>query len=1043
MGRPTKKRKSRSSKKADTQNPNPPKFSSPTLVVGRVQSNIIQSILAPALTDLAVKSVESYADQVLEDALLGDALMGEEGLRDSVLDGGEKKEEVEVELDLDGNIVASSSSRSQQTSTNNKSTEKKPLLLFATQSDIDEFQTVLDETSSHFSTPSNAWKIHANAAKFERLLDEKYGRFRPIIESHPQIEVFFKNIQRKYAMGAFSPLKEKNPVNKTTAIMILFMMHRQNVRADALILMAIFCLVGLQPWALVTLVAVGRWEMERRKGRKIGGMPTKMKECEPYYAKDVASDMKEEEERAKKYEILSTPVGTKYNPADLSLRDETYDVILLGSGVETLYAAALLARAGRKVCVLSGMEDVSECRTFDQQQPKKGNDSKGREAFASVPFDIKSANVSHLARQQKLLAPALCTTTDTQGGIRFARIGSASDGYAHSILSVPGLGTDTISYENTIPVVVNAMGPMALAEYCATSLGDGFPPIGSGVDAQGNADAGNSTSLGYLHACAQINKSSGDHYLSKLMKASNDSSNVYQQATIRPASTFLNKCLPLNPHLRSLMAALGSANENLSPQSTCMAAHISHLCAMTSPEGMAYPIGGPRALCHALTGVIEQCDGKVVAGVSLQELLFDKLPEDDKKKKKPKQKEGEADAATAEHTGPKPRCRGIRLQNGCEIKVTDGSDNGDIGEGAVISMLGLLPTFLHLLPPDLRLAHGVSPGLPAVSERRPLMKMLVGLRGTADELDITGADWYRCPNATLPIDEMDLTGQVKFGNIGVGDDDGDGSGEGGDRVITDDAAPASSAGRRGKQSKSSTASSTETKKHPRSKFTSGQSWMKVSFPSAKDPSWSDRYGPISTCVITIEADDDFVRMFDTKPKMYSILNKSDKTHDDGSAQRLMDRVMKDLVENFPQLGNKVECIQLCGPFRSGLSQNAPRFAIKGNRPVTTYPGLYLGGSDLTVSDSFSGAIVGAWLAANAVMGYSAIDHLYLKKNITSDLERFLDEPSVAYVSESGGDVEDLAVPFETKEESDDGMIGKKKEGGDVEPTNTAESSKEE
>ncbi|MFN9900820.1 MAG: hypothetical protein ACK55Z_18965, partial [bacterium] len=27
-----------------------------------------------------------------------------------------------------------------------------------------------------------------------------------------------------------------------------------------------------------------------------------------------------------------------------------------------------------------------------------------------------------------------------------------------------------------------------------------------------------------------------------------------------------------------------------------------------------------------------------------------------------------------------------------------------------------------------------------------------------------------------------------------------------------------------------------------SKFTSGLSWMKVSFPSAKDPSWFDRYG---------------------------------------------------------------------------------------------------------------------------------------------------------------------------------------------------------
>ena len=73
--------------------------------------------------------------------------------------------------------------------------------------------------------------------------------------------------------------------------------------------------------------------------------------------------------------------------------------------------------------------------------------------------------------------------------------------------------------------------------------------------------------------------------------------------------------------------------------------------------------------------------------------------------------------------------------------------------------------------------------------------------------------------------------------------------------------------------------------------------MKVSFPSAKDPSWQERYGSVSTCVITIEAGDDFVRMFDTKPKIYSILNHGSS----GEIERLGDRVLKDLVDIFPQL----------------------------------------------------------------------------------------------------------------------------------------------
>ena len=125
----------------------------------------------------------------------------------------------QVELDLDGSIVENSDSpKIDPILTTNFSAPKTPL--FATSQDIEELNILLKETSSHFSTPANTYKVHANAAKFERLLDEKYGRFRPFIESHPQVEVFIKNISRKYAMGAFSPFKKSVPINKTTSIMV-------------------------------------------------------------------------------------------------------------------------------------------------------------------------------------------------------------------------------------------------------------------------------------------------------------------------------------------------------------------------------------------------------------------------------------------------------------------------------------------------------------------------------------------------------------------------------------------------------------------------------------------------------------------------------------------------------------------------------------------------------------------------------------------------------------------------------------------------------
>lgn len=101
---------------------------------------------------------------------------------------------------------------------------------------------------------------------------------------------------------------------------------------------------------------------------------------------------------------------------------------------------------------------------------------------------------------------------------------------------------------------------------------------------------------------------------------------------------------------------------------------------------------------------------------------------------------------------------------------------------------------------------------------------------------------------------------------------------------------------------------------------------------------------------------------------------------------------------------KIEHAEVRGPFYRGLSHNPERFAAKGVRTDTPYPGLYMGGSDLTVGDSFSGSIVGGWLAANRIIGYSPIDLLYLRKNISSDLSNYIPPPVEL-------EEDDLAVPY--------------------------------
>ena len=82
-----------------------------------------------------------------------------------------------------------------------------------------------------------------------------------------------------------------------------------------------------------------------------------------------------------------------------------------------------------------------------------------------------------------------------------------------------------------------------------------------------------------------------------------------------------------------------------------------------------------------------------------------------------------------------------------------------------------------------------------------------------------------------------------------------------------------------------------------------------------------------------------------------------------------------------------------------------RFLAKGVRADTPYRSLYYGGSDLTIGESFSASMVAAWLVSNAVSGYSLVDHLFLQKNITSDLGQFLESPGV--------DDDDVAVPYST------------------------------
>lgn len=900
--------------------PNPrPKFSSAGLIVGQVSPNLINSVYLPLWEELALKSMEEFLQKKVDyDEAVKEAAHNEEG---------------NIEIPEE---------------------PRKPV--FYSQYVIDDFKETLEEMAKHFST-LNGWKIHANAAKFERRLDEKYGIFRPFITNHPEIETLVRGVQRKWAMGHFSPLRPKGPpIARSTSIIILFMMQRNQVSWQILTLATLFLLVGLQPWALVVVVVVFHSLLQRRKRKVMGKMDSPdIPIIEPYYRTSVNKEDK-----------LFEPVGDTLPDGNFDV--SSFDTIILGSGPSALYTAALLSRAGRKVLVLSKTDDASGCLTLAYCK----DSTKTGKRFRHVPFDVEPSGVSRISRQQELLAPALCTSTDYQGGIRFAQIGTEADGYAFEVLSIPGMGT--VKADDEIPFVLRASGGLAgLMDETACHLGDGWP----GLD----GDVGNSLAGAYVCACLSMNASASEFFLSKVIPDNANelrSRSTYQEASIRYASTFLDQCFPLNAHVRSLFAGIGMKGENLKPSKTSMGAHVTNVSAVVNGQGMHYPIGGPRALCHALATVVEQCGGKIMTGVNWKELIFE-----DKISSNP--------GTTSEPAGDPPRCVGVKLVDDRKIVFPRRSKHDDDLDDVVVTTTGFIDTFIRLMPTEIRETYHVPRGLPALSERRPLWKILVALTGTAEDLDISGADYYRLPNASLAYDEVSPeTGAVTLGVIGGKEDD-----ECDIREISPDSINAPSA--------ESSAEKAERTKSGRTKFFSGESWMQISFPSAKDPTFAERHGNLSTCVVTVEADDDFVTCFESKPKLFSTL-KSSVEHSE-AAQRLMERVIKDLVRIYPQLEGNIEHSEIRGPFSMGLSHTPERYAAKGIRPDTSYPNLYIGGSDITIGDSFSGGIVGGWLTANAVMRYATVDHLFLNKNITSDLARYIYPTN---------DLEEVAVPFTPK-----------------------------
>ncbi|NNJ88230.1 MAG: NAD(P)/FAD-dependent oxidoreductase [Eudoraea sp.] len=154
----------------------------------------------------------------------------------------------------------------------------------------------------------------------------------------------------------------------------------------------------------------------------------------------------------------------------------------------------------------------------------------------------------------------------------------------------------------------------------------------------------------------------------------------------------------------------------------------------------------------------------------------------------------------------------------------------------------------------------------------------------------------------------------------------------------------------------------------------------LSFPSAKDPDWSNRYPGKSTIdIITLLPYEAFKKWADTSWKKRGNAYETFK-------KEISERLLKELYNHLPQLQGKVNCYELSTPLTTqhfvnygrgeiyGLDHSPSRFKQKFLVPRTPIKNFYLTGQDI-VTAGVAGALFSGMLTASAISGKNVLKKL--------------------------------------------------------------------
>ncbi|GAA5443923.1 Phytoene desaturase (lycopene-forming) [Microbulbifer sp. NBRC 101763] len=148
----------------------------------------------------------------------------------------------------------------------------------------------------------------------------------------------------------------------------------------------------------------------------------------------------------------------------------------------------------------------------------------------------------------------------------------------------------------------------------------------------------------------------------------------------------------------------------------------------------------------------------------------------------------------------------------------------------------------------------------------------------------------------------------------------------------------------------------------------------ISFPSAKDPTFTQRYPGRATIEIVAPANYDWFTQWHEKPW--------GKRGDDYEAlkEEFSQRLLEHLYKHFPHLRGQIDYYELSTPLSTdyfcfypqgeiyGLDHDPNRFEQSWLRPQTRLKGLYLTGQDV-MSCGVAGAMISGVLTAQSILGW--------------------------------------------------------------------------